>query len=140
MLNVRRRTRITVCIWMVIAVLACLVLSSQAKAEEKMKDKTVAVVVLWYTVDGKPHNIFVVDYNHIRVLDTVVVIDRTPNVEPADQVIRGGMLDMQSFGYYQLFDHKTGRLKDNHQAFADRFKQKANEHLKLEKPKMNSLQ
>jgi len=109
--------------------------TTQSIAEEKIKDKEIAIVVMWFTANGLPQNIFIVDFNHIFVKDNVIIIDRTPHEKPVDQILRGGMFDIQSFGYYELFDPESGRLKQQHLMFAARFKQKANEHLGLEKTK-----
>ena len=124
-----------------VVVLVCLGLfTTPSIAGEKIKDKRVAAVVLWYTVDGKPHNVFIVDYNHLTILDEAIIIDRTPEFAPPDQVLKGGLFDFQYFGYDQVFDYSSGRLKEKYPKFAMQFKAKANEHLMLEKPKREGLQ
>ena len=137
MLNVRRRTKITVCIWIVIAALACLVLSSgQAGAtgtNTTLSEKKVATIILWYTAAGEPHNVFVLDRMHWKWIADGIVIDRSfdGRIPVSDQILVGGMFDAQNFWYYQIFDENGSVRKDILERLAP-FRERAHKRLKIE--------
>ena len=137
MLNAKKRMKVTVCIWIAVLLLAIATFATHSHAAEgKISDKEIAVVIMWYTADGHPHNIFIVDINHFEIINNaIVVIDRTPGKLPHDQVLIGGMFDFQYFGYYQVFDLQTGRLSAEKLKFAQQFQARAGERLQLVKQK-----
>ena len=140
MYNNKKNMRITVLFWIVILVCTLLTIAAvNANAadpnhEDKItSEKFQAVVILWYTADGEPHNIFIVDAAHVSLIaHNNVVIDRNPRGAGVDQVIIGGLIDMQYFGYDQVFND-DGTLREKFRSFAWGFKEKAGEHLKLGK-------
>lgn len=112
-------------------------LPAMAGQSAVIQERYTATMILWYTADGKPHNIFIVDTAHLKLMGNTVIIDRSPIDTPDifDQVLVGGMFDFQTFGYTQVFSNVSGqwKLNDKFNNFALEFKRKAGEHLGFRK-------
>jgi len=141
MYNYKKRVRRTILLYIFILFCAgltflSLALTAEAGSYKPPSKEYQAAMVLWYTDEGLPQNAFIVDAAYVHILgERNIVIDRNPDGAGVDQILLGGMVDIQYFGYKQVFSNVGGKwvVKEKFNKFAVEFKRVAGDHLKFRK-------
>lgn len=120
--------------WITVVILALVLSVGQLHAaDEKIEEKEVASIILWFSDDGMPQDIFILDRTHYTIMSAdMIVIDRSPGVLPFDQILMGGMFNIQNRNYFKVF--KNSRINNYYQSFANDFKAMAGQHTEHLRP------
>lgn len=127
MYNSKKRLGITVLIWVVLVILTALALwSTELNADTgviqyRASNAGVKVgLISWFTTEGRPHDIFIVDRAYFAVVGKIVKIYGHDGTDTA-QILMGGMFDIEIFDYGEVFDSE-GVLRKKFVALVRNFK------------------
>ena len=86
---------------LLLVLVACV---SIAQAQQPTEEEQVATVIMWYTADGMPHDIFIVDGMHwTQPSEQIIVISKSRNWDFPRKILVGGMFYVQNYNYYDVF-------------------------------------
>ena len=118
--------------WIPVVILALFLSVGQLHAaDEELKAREVASIILWFAEDGIPQDIFILDRTHYTIVSAnMIIINRTPYISPHDEILMGGMFNIQNRGYFKVFAYPSNRLNTYYQSFVQDFKGMAKERIK----------
>ena len=114
-----------------IAIVLFLILTITSAAYA-FNEKQVATVIMWYTNEGVPHQMLVVDAAHWVRSDNAIVISKTKDWRVPNKILIGGMFNIVNYNYYSVFKKRTKKpeLKSRFRKMIIEFGRIAQQHFR----------